>query len=48
MYSLKLKVDSDDTGVEQRDVLRSNDFFEAEKYPTITQTTSFLRKKWLE
>lgn len=41
--SFEAKVESIDTGVEQRDDhLRSNDFFEAEKYPTLSfKSTSF-------
>ncbi len=43
IISFEAQVDSIDTGVEQRDEhLRSSDFFEAEKYPTITfKSTSF-------
>ncbi len=43
IISFEAKVDSISTGVEQRDEhLRSNDFFEAEKYPTISfKSTSF-------
>jgi polyisoprenoid-binding protein YceI len=43
IISFETVVKSIDTGVEQRDEhLRSNDFFEAEKYPTITfKSTSF-------
>ncbi len=41
--SFEAQVDSIDIGVEQRDEhLRSNEFFEAEKYPTISfKSTSF-------
>lgn len=43
IISFEAQVNSIDTGVEQRDEhLRSSDFFEAEKYPTITfKSTSF-------
>ena len=45
IISFEAKVESIDTGVEQRDEhLRSNDFFEAEKYPTISFTSTSFKK----
>ena len=45
IISFETIVSSIHTGVEQRDEhLRSNDFFEAEKYPTITFTSSSFTK----
>ncbi|WP_375563231.1 YceI family protein [Bernardetia sp. OM2101] len=49
IITFEAQVESIDTGVEQRDEhLRSNDFFEAEKYPTISFTSTSFKKNGSE